>query len=533
MVDQLAVIGLQSWYELSRMERKLQRRSSGTVAGAGTPTNNNNNNNNNKQPANHDRWLFLVEILERYSDPDRSSSATDGGAANDQEESPSSSPLESGTPLPRGMLSLELLATVWIPFWESQGHGLEAFAWTLQVLHHCGTPPANTAPSSHRQAQRTIREELWLRCVCQQIPTHLGNNNNNNNNNNTALARKLLGIVTERHDRSDPGDGGLIGYDGFEELWRDLHRAAAAASTGVTADNGSGDPNDDGDGDASLITGLVRSLDAYLDGGEEGPTDSRGTLVRIPNRTLAEARHWLVRKQRQRRRRREHRNGTGSATHRSTAEPQPEPNQRNGDDGTAATRSGASPNATAATTTAVDSTDTAATLTTTAGWAAPFGGRPVPALIAAIRSCVRPGGVVEAAMPTSLFRLLLSCVDGTTDPTKKMTTSSAGAIATCDDDDNGSERSSSSSSPQQTPRSIERRRYLQQALLSVVLFWMGWRGRKLLARFGRGLLWASLAPLREVLDALGPTTTASVTPKVKNSTPRVTAGKNAKNRIEG
>merc|ERR1711935_126990 len=42
------------------------------------------------------------------------------------------------------------------------------------------------------------------------------------------------------------------------------------------------------------------------------------------------------------------------------------------------------------------------------------------------------------------------------------------------------------------------KRHLQQALLWGVLFWTSWRGRKLLLRGGRAMVWASLAPLREL-----------------------------------
>ena len=48
------------------------------------------------------------------------------------------------------------------------------------------------------------------------------------------------------------------------------------------------------------------------------------------------------------------------------------------------------------------------------------------------------------------------------------------------------------------------RQHLQQALLSLVLFWAGWRGRKLLWKAGKGAVLASLAPLREILEALRP-----------------------------
>jgi hypothetical protein len=111
-----------------------------------------------------------------------------------------------------------------------------------------------------------------------------------NNNDNTVLARKLLGIVTEHQQSNNPGDG--LDRDGFDELWQEIRRAAAPA-TDNSADSGNTGNHDDD----SLIAGLAENLDAYLDSGGTGST-SGGSILRISNKTMAEARHWLVRRQR-------------------------------------------------------------------------------------------------------------------------------------------------------------------------------------------------------------------------------------------
>jgi hypothetical protein len=120
-VDQLAVIGLQSWYELSRLGRRQQRnerqRRGPGMEAADTP--------------NHDRWIFVVEILEYYSHRNEHYGATHSLPTNTvaSDREPLSPLAPSKHPgMPRGRLSLELLATVWISFWESQGVGLVAFA---------------------------------------------------------------------------------------------------------------------------------------------------------------------------------------------------------------------------------------------------------------------------------------------------------------------------------------------------------------------------------------------------------------------
>jgi len=198
---------------------------------------------------------------------------------------------------------MELLAKVWISFWESNGYPTEAFAWTIQALHHSfhSRDEMKTGTKYSLSSRRTIAEELWLRCVCQQIPNHLSNSNNSSN---TLLAKKLFELVTERRES-------VLDHDGFERIWEEIHQT-------VNTENHDG--NCDGDGKYSMNNAMIESIDSYLESGEsmsDSVYDSQETLVTantfrktqadashaprrcacVSRRTLLEARGWLLKQQ--------------------------------------------------------------------------------------------------------------------------------------------------------------------------------------------------------------------------------------------
>jgi len=235
----------------------------------------------------NDRWSLLVEILDYYRDHD-------GSVANKAKTCERTA---------RGRLSMELLAKVWISFWESNGYPTEAFAWTIQALHHSfhSRDEMKTGRKFSLSSRRTIAEELWLRCVCQQIPNHLSNSNNSSN---TLLAKKLFELVTERRES-------VLDHDGFERIWEEIHQT-------VNTENHDG--NCDGDGKYSMNNAMIESIDSYLENGEsmsDSVYDSQETLVTantfrktqadashsprrcacVSRRTILEARSWLLKQQ--------------------------------------------------------------------------------------------------------------------------------------------------------------------------------------------------------------------------------------------
>ena len=116
----MAAIGLQSYHELSRkVEKEERQRYHADVV--------------------DDRWMHLRAILDYYDAGDASDVGPKLTVASPPKKEP---PLRRHRP---HVLSAELLITVWIPFWESNGYELQAFMWTLQTLHYYSPP---SPPSS-------------------------------------------------------------------------------------------------------------------------------------------------------------------------------------------------------------------------------------------------------------------------------------------------------------------------------------------------------------------------------------------------
>ena len=330
--DQLAAIGLQSWYELSKLERKLQ-----------SP-----------------QYRWLEGILHYYARQETS-------------------------------LSIELLTTVWIPFWESSGHEREALLWTMQCL------------------RGTRREEnIWLRCVCHQIPTHV---------NNSGLAKKLFDMITE-----EP----TMEYS-LEEIWKEMMNQDSSDATK--------DSDKTRQQDSSVIRALVESLDSYLD--DKRGTPETNAPIRhacVSKKTMVRARRLLSRQEQDQQHKTRTKEDEGLQT--------PQRNKRNGDESMIMPKTNLSQGSLP---------DTLRVGATT-----------LPSLF---RSLPRK---LSATLQT-LFRLVCK--------------NRSGQLKDVDQ--------------------LCLRKHLQQALLSMVLFWAGWKGRRLLIRCGRTVVWASLAPLRELVEALG------------------------------
>ncbi len=450
-IDQLAAIGLQSWYELSKMEEQLSRKQRTT----------------HSQSSRH-RWSLLVEILDYYA------YSRDTNVTFQKEEECQSRP--------RGRLSIEMLARLWISFWESNGCEIEAFVWTVQYLHlsiHSGS-----IFKTKNKTNTMVLEELWLRCVCQQIPSYL--------NNNTELAQKILNIVTEKPKVP------LQSTD-FREIFKEINIARKSKAT----DFGGIDPD-------AVITVLVESLDSYLKNGE---SDNRSSGIAADNRssasvgknplghvsvsrnTVFEAHHWLV--QQQDNKQREKAQGN-----------QNELQKGQGDCGIldsialqdSSTKMPDLDHSCPPTTGFMDSYMPLAAIPFAQqafDFLSKLGKRlPLRALVAArdifqrVFLRVFPdmeywSGSIGEIMKTRVLQLVCSSyflsVSG---PTK------AGDAEL--------------SQQQKEERLQILRQHLQQTLLSLVLFWAGWRGRKLLWKAGKGAVLASLAPLLEILEALKP-----------------------------
>ena len=493
IVDQLAVIGLQSWYELSKMERKQRRKQRQTrtkqTATTTTPS-------TSTLPStidididnNNDRWSLLVEILDYYKDQDHETIGHDEGCDSWHKTSDHR----------RGRISMEMLATVWISFWESNGHELEAFAWTIQALHcsfHSrGSPPSSslssttttttpTTPTTTRKLNssgRTIAEELWLRCVCQQIPKHLSSKNN------ARLARSILEVVTERREC------GVLDNDAFEGIWKDIIGATNANATESSAScnnhNGNNE-REDGDGD-SLMSVLLQSIDVYLvdENGDDDNNNNNNSSRRhrhacVSRKTMGEACRWLLQQQREEQTKKvardEERLGTsGKQNNRKSLDNEKPKEHRSplsssfGTDITGPT-SPCSP--------------------TTGDLFEPLVATPVGP-IAGILSLQN---VLYSLPNTAIQTFKTICHEMRRRVLRLVYSSFAFSVS------DQTSKATTTTKEQHQHSMLILRQHLQQALLSVLLFWVGWRGRRLLIRCGRAVVWASLAPLRELLEALG------------------------------
>jgi len=471
-IDRLAVIGLQSWHELSLTERRQQRKKKHRKTA--TPDTNIN------------RWSLLVDIFDYYQ------GHTTGDESYHQTKI-------------RGRLSVELLATMWIPFWESNGFEREALAWTIQVLHsiqsrslsssstvlHPSSPTISTKSSSKK---RSIFEELWLHCVCEQLPRYLSKS--------PQLATKIFQIVTYRNDCT------LKDKD-FQELCENI----LAVQKETKREDNSGESDND------LAThAIIESIDSLLESQENvtGCVDDDITLVTVnPNghlpchnvciswSTIVGARHFLF-QQVEGKTRITREKGSGSSKRQNISEHYRGRRRKRGNltleipshgIDTTHNQNLALPN---------DFVNESLSPFSAVSWVQnalksllKIDRLPLQALMPVVsflkRICYRVVPSMESPngafgdIYAPILRLVYSSIAFSVSERPEI------------DADGKDEKSLL-----RKERMMILRKHLQQAFLSLVLFWAGWRGRRLLIRCGKSVLWASLAPLRELVEAFGP-----------------------------
>ncbi len=360
--DRLAAIGLQSWYELSK-DTKLETSK-------------------------------LLGILNHY------------GASTTIEN----------------RLSWECLTTVWIPFWEANGHEREALLWTVRSLH---------------SKESSLLEQAWLKCVCHQIPTHI---------HDPTLATRLLDLVTQQHHNgststSTSTTSSCLDEDFVQELWKEMN------------DNNVGDNNivrSDKESHDSVIRALVERLDSYLGNGYNHggtPKTDMESICDATNETLCDAgfskkmlqqaRRWLLSQQEQ-----EQSSIDNSKTEKRN-QSTPKRNEW--------IRKNPLP------TLIPNYFEHSPAVVNPPKYFLP---KQCPAWIAAT--------LQRVVVPIATWSKTLWLGECKIDPQLRIAT----------------------------------KRHVQQVFLSMVLFWAGWRGRKLLAHCGTAVVKATLAPLREILEAL-------------------------------
>jgi hypothetical protein len=359
-------------------------------------------------------------------------------------------------------------------------------------------------------SSRTIAEELWLRCVCQQIPNHLSNTNSSNTNSNTILAKKLFELVTERRTN-------VLDHDGFERIWEEINKT-------VNTENHDGNCN--GNGKHLMMNAIIESIDSYLENGgniSDSVYDSQETLVTantfrktqdnaslsprrcacVSRRTLLEARSWLLKQQEARTKKAlKERMGRGEKINSLGTQQQQQKQKRENPSSNDSARESL-PSASS------ESTDVAAnrhsSLSSERLVSEPLGPpSDMPLLQKSWKAMPGIGGLRQyliagiQALATISYRAIDTRNGAFGEIRARVLRLVHSSLAFAVREQPGS------SSQTKQERRLVLRQHLQQALLTVVLFWAGWRGRKLLVRCGRALVWVSLAPLRELIAALGP-----------------------------
>jgi len=212
--DQMASIVLQSWHELSKKEQHEQQqlkaqqqqqqqlRFRPLVEGS---TRHHNGEEEKKevedtvgmtqgsiahqQRLDRERsWMFLMPMLDYYNNC-RSSSKSH------------QNPTTISTPTTK--ISLDLFL-VWIPFWESHQQSQHAFEWTVQVLreYYCfvGTHYTNATTTSRQQKQ--LIELLWLHCICNQLP-YIKTGDCDGSIMTSPIEELIISITPTRYQRSN------------------------------------------------------------------------------------------------------------------------------------------------------------------------------------------------------------------------------------------------------------------------------------------------------------------------------------------
>jgi len=162
--DQMASIVLQSWHELSKKEQEQQLKAQQQELPLPLERTTHHHNEEKKeveditgimtqgsiarqQRLDRERsWMFLMPMLDYYNCCSSNSKSHDQISTNNT-------------------ISLDLFL-VWIPFWESHQQSQHAFEWTVQVLrrYYCFFDATTS-----RQQNKLI-ELLWLHCIGNQLP---------------------------------------------------------------------------------------------------------------------------------------------------------------------------------------------------------------------------------------------------------------------------------------------------------------------------------------------------------------------------
>jgi len=264
-------------------------------------------------------------------------------------------------------------------------------------------------------------EQVWLKCVCHQIPTHI---------HNPTLAKRLLDLVTQQPKESTSS---CLDEEFLEKIWKEMNEHSVGDS--------SSDYNNEHSQDI-VIRALVERLDSYLGNGynQRGtPKRDKGSIcdarneakrnVGVSRNILLQARRWLRSQQ----------------------------DQSTNDHSKPETRNQSTPTRNQL----IRKNPSPTVLPNDIGHSPAFVNPPqsfspkqLPAWIA-----------------TTLQRLVVPIATWT----KKL---QAHKLQSGKDD----------------PRfQLATRRHVQQVFLSVVLFWAGWRGRRLLAHCGTAVVWATLS----------------------------------------
>jgi hypothetical protein len=146
--QQLAVIGLQSWHELSSRDKMEQE----SILSLGT----------GKAPfLRKQAWKHLEPILNYFDISQDTIIETKSRA----EEHVKMFLLDLSS---CRTLSLDLLS-MWIPFWEAHGYEKEAFGWATQILRAISTRIHSEDPYGERRMTKN-EETIWLYYVSHQLP---------------------------------------------------------------------------------------------------------------------------------------------------------------------------------------------------------------------------------------------------------------------------------------------------------------------------------------------------------------------------
>ena len=530
IVDRLAGLGLQSWHE---QQRKKNTSKTAIMKGRRRRR----RQNNEKHTKYHDddiddRWMELMEILDYYDNKDENEignrnksngidrklsvtlDATKTRIINSSQTNESPISLYKFRHRHGGALSTELLSTIWIPFWDYHGYERQAFMWTIQVLHYYSPskisllqpPPASSASAS--ASATTIEDELWMRCVCQQLPQQ--------SRINATLAKLILGIITEKKDYV------IEGFE-FELIWNAIN----------TDDNDRDKDNNDyntGDDVNTVRNSLIETLDGYLNDDTTTTTTTSTNIngnahdnslyrrhpshrgLGVSSRTIVKARDWLLQQQHQ------HRDSNGKTQHNESESEKQQHNrhhrqQQQQQQNPQCRKELGDINA-GILNQSHQSHSSSMTNSPPRRVLVDFLSRSIPfSFVSSIKISSSSPSLLQRPINAAILaidaakmiisRVVKRYIDVNDKKRKNKWISQFIQPVHSSLSPPSSSFSSSSTTTNNNHLDVElQRQRFKQIILSVVLVLIGWRRRGFLVRSGKALAWAVLAPLRELLDAL-------------------------------